>query len=447
MWPEMTPNNLYDQVHAELLKGEISNAEKIVKAFKPLDTIERRIVGHAQGKIYLFKHEYQKAISALETTLAAEGPYLGLLLDLANGFYLQNSFGQLRVLIESITSELPMLKNRMCEIKYFRSRLLLAKFQEDMGAVAEAKKFYAEEFTKNHNPDIKVHLLSQLLRWESEFGPSQQISHYYSVVKQMTTAQLGFEGEFFHAQIMAEVALFGPTIAIENFFNGIEKLKSEYELSFIGADLCESLLCRDFKVPNRLNEFMEKCQPTTAYETIMRNLIVYDQLPNAESLFKMMPLGEALRLACLVERKSNRSTSSPLFDQLKIMIDGLGRANSALWRRKFWNSSQLKDGKIAYWSKNRCIHIAEREIDFSSRTALWNFMQIFRVKKAWSFEEITLKLWNLELSESSYQRVRRNVERINSLAYSQIFENPLKISENHVHFTYAIGDDEESGLN
>ncbi len=435
MWTNGTLPNFYDNVHSALIEGSFDKAMEQVSTFVPSDLKEKRMLGHATGKIYLLKHDYLNAIAVFEKTLEDCGPHIGLNLDLANSYFLQNSFGQWRLLVETLSNEISDLEKKINPTNLLRSKFLLAKFQEELGLVNEARSFYQNTLEATKLPTQQAHLVSQLLRIDAEFSPTPQIEIWYSTLLQFDRAQLGFSAEFLHSQIMAEVVLFGPEVAVQNFFDGLRRFSVPHELEFIASDLCEALLCRGIQIPARLISYLEKSLPSGAYESAIRNLVVYDIAPDENSIFRTMCFAEAVRLFAICA-----STGSPAQRLLKVrqgktLLKGLGK-NSKLWQdAKFGVSSANPESTVAFKEGEMRILFEKHEfLDFSGRKALWDFALLFKGRRVLSFDKIAAELWNLEVSDSTYQRIRRNVERANQLAYAQILKEPFSIRNQEVHF-------------
>jgi hypothetical protein len=398
------------------------------------DKKAQRILNHLKIKSLMATGEFKEAINKTKKTRLQFGDHIGLVCDLASLYYLTNQYSLWGQCLEELEAILSANQGALATESYAKSILLLAKFQEEQGAISKAYSSLQMLGGKTFD-SLKLRIHANLLRLDAFYKISNNVSTYYYEIKQSLNSDLGYNTspEIAHALILGELDIFGIEELEKNLLKLSKSDMLQDDLLLIMIDMALLLSQRDLAVPIWLSDKLKNFSSSNLFE---QKLIDYmTNNPNfSEDWIQwptQMPLGNFFQLSKLLEKRLTSTQNKTLQKQLILLTKQLPVADQKYWRRF---SSDQNDSRLTinHQQDDRSIKIEDISISLKNKKILFEVLVLVSREKKVMLSSISKNIFHSEFNESYYHRIRRLVKRINDEFEAKLLPPPISCDKNHL---------------
>ena len=315
-------------------------------------SVALRIEEHSKGQTQMFEGDYYGALSTLQRALHAYGPHVGLLSDLIAVMYLLGRVQDVDSMLERLQIELVAAATEISPDSYSRTKIFIGKILEEQAKMERALLAYQDAAEMNGIEfDIKVRAQAQLLRLRAFLGIKPGLAELYHVCLKARTESKNLVIELEHALLLAEIVLFGTTLAKERIHTVLESpaLTAADSRLFL-IDFIEDVLRQGLNI-NDHQDLIHKIKTTEVdeFEKVIHLMALSPTFElSASDINKLsfeIPIMGLLRLLVLnIKRTTNEALKVESRRKFLFHLDTLTTESKALMLRK-WGSDLSEIGR------------------------------------------------------------------------------------------------------
>lgn len=413
----------------QMRAGQTAPARRALVSMKTMSPVEERMRLHAVAKTFILEQDYNQALTILLQAENAFGPYVGITADRAICQYRASHIGQWRSTYQQLANDLRAHGHLLSPASRLKTALLLAKFYDDDGAVAEAIDLCEQVLAGDLTVEETILFSAQVLRLQAAFGKSESIAKIYRNLLTLTPAEHSSYAatEVQHALALAEMQVVGPELAMARLFAiGVgSPLACDRNLLFF--DLSDELLSMGATEAQkqRLLAYAAEyaVRPRDGYERLIFSLLQDRTIATSEllPLEATLPLAQFMRCLCMV---ASTSTMQDLRREVLLKSTFLSASFSPesgrLWRKRFGylSAKSLQDQYnesffIDYDPASKTISANGQVLALGRQSAqrrIWEFVISDQENK--SIFAAASHLSEGVAGEGFYDRVRMNASRL-----------------------------------
>lgn len=393
-----------------------------------------RILNHVKIKLLMSKGKLKEAISLTKKTRFEFGDHIGLVCDLASLYYSTHQYALWNQCLENLESILSSKTIHLSNESYTKTMLLLAKFQEEQGAISKAySSLLAIE--KDAHASLKLRVHANLLRLDVFYGFSNNVSAYYHEVKQSLHSDLGFNttAEIIHALALAELELFGIDDLQNTLLKTIPVNILIDDLLLIYIDIALLLAQKSIAIPFWISEKLLQLSSANSFEEK-----ILDYISNRKEFTDnwiqwpaQMALGNFFHLSILLNNRIKNEEQKILHKQISLLAKHLPSIDQKYWR-KFQINREESCLTINHNDENRLISVEDVRISLKDKKILYEVLILASQEKKVRLSQVAKDIFHSEFNESYYHRIRRLVKRINDEFEEKHLPPPLSCNKNHL---------------
>lgn len=417
--------------------GQLDMAQKALEQIRPRSTVEHRLLGHLRGKIQFQKGCYESALHIFTLTTEKYGNHVGLCSDMACCHYLLGNTKSWQKSVHSINRELD-LNAQIAISSQIRTRLMLAKFFEELGNLHQAYRVYSKliEQLQSHPQvhEFTSQIYCQAGRFQSVYGISKNLEMVYRRLLVLLDHEEdpSVQIEISHALMLAEGVLMGAhhgQARMEQVFDEFDLHHSDHKLFYF--DWLERALHQSQPLNSTIQSYQPKLKVSDLYQHFISTL-AFDlpQFPDFTHYIRhtdQLPFAAALRLHALVIKKSvySDAITQEIIKKAKLMIHSLDRHSIAYWQHYFGNDVLTESNIAADQGQTQVNQLLLTQsglatfnhlsLNLNSKPQIKAFLGLFVDREKYGLKELTQSLWQGQYNTSYYHRIRMLVKRVNDL--------------------------------
>lgn len=408
-------------------KRAFRSAELKWQRFLPLGPVENRIHQHLRGMILYRQDRVQEALNVFIETREKYGDNVILHADILQSYYRLNDFPNWQLELVKLHEELVQQRYKVSSQTYHETLVVLAKFYEESGEVEIAWKLYTDSLSiLDSRKDRKAFYfyLPQVVRLGAFLKKKEELAEYY---RQLVFFNRGMANEYTnievqHSMMLAECELVGVAQAAMRK----DRILSEPSLSdadrrLITYDFLEEVMRRKAEVESSLakKEVNGDQRHLDHYEKWLYKLAFQDF---SEADIQKMHLEASLispacylRLLFLVWQKAKcQMVKEEVFCKFRLLIEPLAKESQNFWKSWFSGAYAREESiEIKVSQSGAQILLRDKVYPIKGRQATKDFLLAFCESRTYSDEELVKRVWNVEMDESYFHRLRMTLRRLN----------------------------------
>lgn len=392
---------------------------------------QRRILEHIKIKNLMAAGSYILCLAQIKRVRAEYGDHISLLCEQAVLYYLTSQFSLWQQAVFQIDEILPTIENHLSQASLAKTWLLQAKFYEEMGYVRYSLELLnrAEKHARN---ELFLRVRNNKLRLIALYPISNEFDQLYLETKQSVNAELGFNthAETMHALILAECQRYSD-LALNSALQRLKNLElAEQDTSLIIFDLCVLFIKKNNPLSKDLINKLYQVSPQNEFESNLKKLILHDKIQENTwlNLLEKMPLGNFLTLCPFIEQQLDKDEKETFHQFYDSVYKTLPRREQKNWER----TSAIETIPWNLDLGNKKVKINDKEVSFSSRKTLFQFLELMSFHKDLSLEMVVKNLYDSEYNDTYFHRIRRLVKRINDEFETLAFPKVLSCDKENV---------------
>lgn len=387
---------------------------------------QARTLAHKQGYSLLQKGSYKDARTVLEDTVALHGPHVSILSDIAFASYLMSDMGSFRLSVDRLELEFKQARSQLSPRSRVLTLVSLAKFQEELGRVADALQSMeqAADMLAPGDP-LEFKVRAQKLRLLASFGREDEIAPLYSACLHASESSPQDLIECYHALLLAEARLFGLGSAWPRFLALAKNPALQAaDLRLCLLDLIEiSVETNDPLFRPAMLEFLSASKSPddslSELDPFEAELFLMARLPHVQAeeqdFFRwtrtVSPLCFARLLALEVLRKYGNKAAARM--RLVVALESFDHKTRLFLQRK-WKSALQTDKSVELLVNPAGLTIGfdGKCLTFSPRAQPWDLLRLLAAQGERPIEEALQALGKSD-SESERESLRIHALRLN----------------------------------
>lgn len=402
------------------------------------------ILGRIRAKAFMKACRYDEAIHCLNETIQKWGEHVSLLGDLATCFYLMGDQVRWHSAVDQLSALFGTQRETLDIESYRRTAVLIGKFEEERGRIAQAISIYEEAYSflvmpcedaeqEKERTISLVHVLTQLARVRALYQPGKQLGDVYFQLVQRVSSDFSNQDldiEIEHTLMQVDFVLVG----VETSFERLRKVLSQPHLDIIDRrllvfDFIETCLRRNERyVLSRLSDYMgsQITEDMTPFEEGLHSLAFHSgwrpDVEFIERLIAQSSLANALRsLTLILQSASNDENQTAFLTEVRkrtiLLMSGLDAPSRAIWISFF--DKELKDssGEITVSKGTMLVSGNQRTVSLGRKKNLLKLLESLSERSSLSLDEACQILWNAEYNPSYYHRLRMQANRLNEVLF------------------------------
>lgn len=442
------------KVKEDLFAGRLDSASMILDSIDPSQSFEHRWVEHYKAIIHMRQGRYHEAKVILLNALSRYGYHISVVLDLAACYYMCGQIFDWMRIVRLAQYEFAQSQNYLDHERRLKSKLLLAKFLEESGAIKQSLTHYKEIADQRHSVvslmPVEVKAAAQIVRICAQYKLSSEMviasECYADLIRHSAkSTHLDCDFEVLHALMLYEIQFIDIDVALNRYIKLKEHaLASAGEMQWIKEDLIYELTVRGEK--RRALEILstidiKSCGKLTELCSglLKSNYLSYSEYD--EALQVLTPAAHARLLKLMSLFNHDRLLSQ----RQKMFVDSVSKDDRPHWSNYIGlhsvQNTLSEDVILILDQKFLSLPNENTKIELSPNTL--ELLNLFRTKgdseKQMSSEEAISKLWNGNANENDLARLRMRVSRINSLILSEFgLKKFLRLDKFGLNLSYVI---------
>lgn len=416
--------NYQEYVEQSLDHADYEAALGWIDKWNSVDPVELRIRGYYQGRVLFRQGEYQKAIQVFRETIESYGEHVSLLGEIACCYCQLGDLSAWSQAFGDLVEAFERAKPLLGEESLFLIGLLIAKFYEEEGQVAEAMSQYESLKTDlriSSSEEYVYFLSAQRLRIQAEYlgADCVEVKPYQWL---MGLSENRFNPyvhvEIQHALIRVESVMINSQQAVRRWhhcLNDGPRLNRE-DRDFLLLELAEALLRQGSEIPSEVLAALGQMKGLTTYQDLVvacsTKVIKLSHIDKALMGGGMFP-SQQLKSLELIKPFCNESQAQQLSRRYHAIRKGLSRDSQKYWAHYF---SGIKSEELVEIQLNESLgqlQLKGEEVSFKSRRTSLELLCALLDKPRWPLEEYVRHQWNSDYDSTYYHRLRMMVKRIN----------------------------------
>ncbi|MEI8347299.1 MAG: hypothetical protein WCG27_07515 [Pseudomonadota bacterium] len=435
--------NLEQSILALINRRLWDEAREKINSFIPRNTVEGRLRGHWEAKIYFHQGQYLQASINLEKVIETYGEHITALGDLSCSYYLQGDFYQWARIVSKMESAINRYQDVLDNFPLNSGRLLLGKYKEEMGEVDGALSYYRQVYELADDKGLRVRALSDLVRCQAQWEIKRDLPLLYSELSTIHAAKIwpDLAIEMGHALLLGDFELVGLQHALENYQRLVSEKMSVQDHNLLLLDFLECCLRRGEIIPEEIHRDLKKAENLNVYEKYLQMLANKDKIDIApETLISLageMPMANYLKILLLYlgQVRGDWQWRHELKKKTIFLLDSIPSLDRSRWKSIFSHIFEEKDNLTGpvLDPKSKKITFQDKKISFVNKATAFKLLLLLANKKELSLDGATQSLWGAEFNESYYHRLRILAGRANKdLFQLTAYPNTIKITKEKI---------------
>lgn len=408
------------QIKEKIDQASLEQALEQLLAIEPSRSSEHREKTHWEGKIHMRHGQFDQAIELFLEADSRWGHHVALLLDLAACYYLSGKMYLWRQTLDLAEYEFKNNQHLIEPKRQIFSLLMLAKFKEELGSIAEAIELHEENLSHLDQLDLnitntiqKLRIQAQILRLRSEYDNPTKGFQLYSTLNQVNAKSTNWDCEFEieHALMIFEAKYFGLEYAKVRFAKLLQNpMLQTAESTLIYSDLIYEILISKQNVPMNLLKEMSLADSLSPYDRQLLE-ISSGNLPAPSRLIELseeLSPAQLLRIYILLTRIETNAVHGKA---IQLLTSNLSPISKKMWIQ---NQSEIENKAIYYSKKSGTLLLEGENLEVVLNSAAQEIIsQMIGIKEI-EFEILVKKLWNGTGDDADVARLRMRLKRLNS---------------------------------
>lgn len=406
-----------------ILEGRLAEAGAVLQMLNPQEAFQKRWREHHLGIIEMREGRFEQAITYFANAITKHGNYISLILDLAACYAHTGQIYNWQLMVELAQYEFKNLEDRLDPQRKLQVVLLLTKFMEEKGELAESLQNYLQlslecsllKAKKNLSEYPKI--LAQIIRIQGQYQLAYECSREYQLLISHSQRDSSYDTDFEiqHALMIYEINEFGWGVAWARFKKlQCSPLGNSEEMNWVKSDLFFEFISRSVKSKADLQELHD--DRGNLYGQCLNELLVNQDLDLQKYNQCVAEVSPASHLRLL---KIWTQLSSNIFPQRKkiALLSQFSKHTQLVWTSYFKNAMS-ETQKLHLDLTNSTLTFNEAQVILSASAV--EVLFLFKKRKQISVDQVLEKLWSASGSESDVSRLRMRISRLNSLLKNKL---------------------------
>lgn len=448
---QLPPEILARKLSNLLSEGQINEVFEVTANYTEADLSQKRIMLHFIGLAHVYSGHLNKAKLNLLTAIKEGGENIGLIRDLACVYYQLGEIDLWRHTYKQLQQTLHEQDQMLSLESKVSSSLILAKFLEEEGQVAQALETFenclAQSRTHKYSSEIYLQCLCQVVRLKSQFKSGPNLGALYSelISQRPQNLSVDLKTEWQHALMLAEISLIGVGHAWARVIDILESpMVACADRRLIFFDFVEELLVRGLALPTGLENHIPNMEGADLFEREVYRLAFEPQakrsIAELSGLAAELSWAGYLRLLILymaVEQNANKSDE--LQNKIQLILGAVSLESRPFWLNRMRPFLPNKELKLEYSPRHRILIYKGKRIDLSRKRGMMIVLESLATQSRWSVESMIERVWATDYSPEHYHRLRMTVHRLNQLIFEiTAYQKSIEINSDTVCLTPSV---------
>ncbi len=441
---DVAHSDIYRAIEATLYRE--GPEEALLKAEKLPKSSNEDIRRYLQclAKIHLFTQSWDKAESYLQLALRQYGENISLYSQLAILYYQQDSLSLWRESYTKLAHVLETHRPVLTSHSIVNSEVLLGKFDEEEGRLAEAITRYKSAHKVAMTSCPQAHRMvwvtaCQILRLGAPHLPTSEISELYS---QLSSLELlhkdpSLHMEIEHALLITELSLIGEQHAQKRLRKNLSMALGPNDENLLLFDYLEGVLAKGGKIPSELlNRFIDVRQTSlprlSRFESILLDVALgKDHTEILADTIEMAPrLSPSNLIRCLLilfRQSHDAKLKSEIQNRMMLLTARLSKESRRIWLQNFISKSEETEHRLFYEKKTARLSANSSSLNLQKRKHMKSLIELLLPESkdkestpSRSVDQVIQHLWACDFSPSLYHRLRMTAHRLNQEAFQHL---------------------------
>lgn len=436
------------EIEGLLQRGLAEDALNKLKKYNITTATTGRIYWHLTGQCYVYMGQLTQAKECFQRGLDSYGENIALLRDLAAVYYQLSDWTKWRQYLVLFESRFMQHRAQIQRSTLIQCALLLGKFQEELGQVAYAQKYYLDALQASHanlgNQSTRIQIVANIVRLKAAFNDKESLSSHYAELVCHLGGEMAFdlELEVLHALAIAEVRLIGAQFAwrrVRRVLDDQRTMENDQRLVFY--DFLEECLFSRQQIPEGANELRNQLQSLSSFELIVDSIAFNSNLDHEHS-----SLVDSLSFGCLMRVQMLRLLANQTDDQalelknhVLLLMNSLSSDSRQMWMGRLHPLLHSEDFHLVYDAKRFELRYQGRSLDLSKRKNMGQLIHYLCISKNTNVDQVIGQLWQTSYTPEIYHRLRMTTHRLNHLLFElTAVPKPLELSATEIRLRNGL---------